>query len=150
MNYSTQFSVKASPSSVLKALTQQVISWWGKVDANVAMVGDEFSIYFGTTEWRFKVTQLTANQRMEWLCIKAHHEHNSLSNIREEWLNTIVIWDLQEQNDETIIKFTHKGLTSKLNCYEVCKTGWDYYLLTSLKDFVETGKGAPYLEEATN
>ncbi len=38
------------------------------------------------------------------------------------------------------------GQAKKDGCYNVCNEGWKYFLGTSLKSYLETGKGMPYPE----
>ena len=144
MDYQTSFYTSADKERSFEAITKEINKWWGTVDHSVGKLGDEFSIFFGDTEWRFKITQYAPNERLKWTCIKAHHLHPGLQNIKEEWLNTEVDWHITEVEGKIKIAITHNGLMEGLNCYEVCKSGWDYYLLTSLKNFLETGTGSPY------
>jgi len=144
MDYRTRIDTSANMNSCFCAITKEVDKWWGKVDNSVNKLGDEFSIFFGDTEWRFAITQYIPFKKVIWSCIKANHVHSGLEDIQEEWLNTEVEWIVTEAEHKTEITITHKGLTEHLNCYEVCKSGWDYFLLTSLKDYLETGKGSPH------
>ena len=146
MDYQTSFSTSASRETSFHAITKGIDKWWGKVDNAVDKLGDEFSIFFGDTEWCFKITQYVPFEKLKWHCIKANHVHTGLQDIQEEWLNTDVKWDLTKAEGKVKITITHKGLTEHLNCFEVCKSGWDYFLLTSLKSYLETGEGTPYNE----
>ena len=48
--------------------------------------------------------------------------------------------------------FTHFGLSSPLECFEICCDAWNGYLRGSLTSLINTGKGSPdkkvYLENA--
>jgi len=144
MDYKTSFLTSMDRNTSFYAVTKGIDKWWGEVDNSVRKLGDEFSIFFGNTEWRFKITQYVPFEKIKWHCIKANHVHKGLQNIKEEWLNTDVEWDIKEDGDKTKITITHNGLNNQLNCYEVCKSGWDYFLLSSLKNYLETGKGTPH------
>jgi hypothetical protein len=41
-----------------------------------------------------------------------------------------------------MLEFRHQGLTPRLECYDHCARGWEYFL-PSLRDHVETGTGRP-------
>ena len=144
MDYRTLFITPANEETCFKAIAEEVHKWWGYVDLPTGKLGDEFSIFFGNTEWRFKITKYIPYEKISWRCIRANHFHAGLEGIREEWLNTHVVWEITKGESERMITFEHKGLNQTLNCFEVCKTGWDYYLLTSLRDYLETGKGNPF------
>jgi hypothetical protein len=146
MDYKTSFLTTVDRKASFFAITKEIDKWWGKVDNSVRELGDEFSIFFGNTEWRFKTTQYVPFEKIKWNCIKANHVHKGLQNIQEEWLNTDVQWNIKDHADKTKITITHNGLNNQLNCYEVCKSGWDFFLLSSLKNYLETGKGTPHIE----
>ncbi|MCW5518144.1 SRPBCC family protein [Muriicola sp. Z0-33] len=146
MDYQTSFLTSNDRRNSFDAITKGIDKWWGKVDNSVGKLGDEFSIFFGNTEWRFKITQYLPYEKVKWKCIKANHVHDGLQNIQEEWLHTEVEWDIKQAEEKTKITITHNGLNNQLNCYEVCKSGWDYFLLSSLKDYLEMGKGTPHSE----
>jgi hypothetical protein len=42
----------------------------------------------------------------------------------------------------TELRFRHEGLTSELDCIEMCTRGWDHFI-ASLGRYVETGHGMP-------
>jgi hypothetical protein len=146
MDYKTSFYTTSDKEESFKSITKRIDKWWGKVDNSVDKLGDEFSVFFGDTEWRFKVTQYIPLEKIKWSCIKANHFHAGLQDIKEEWLNTEVEWVITEAKDKTEITITHNGLIETLNCYEVCKSGWDYFLRTSLKNYLDKGEGSPYNE----
>lgn len=50
------------------------------------------------------------------------------------------------ENEKTIIEFLHEGLTPESKCYNICAPTWDLFITESLKSFIETGVGKPYIE----
>ena len=60
-----------------------------------------------------------------------------------EWIGTKLIFDISRENGKTKMQFTHEGLTPVYECYEVCHDAWTSYILGSLKELIETGKGRP-------
>ena len=46
-------------------------------------------------------------------------------------------------DDGCAVTFRHEGLTPQLECYDMCRAGWEQYV-PSLRDYIETGTGAPY------
>lgn len=145
MEYKNQIITTANSKDCFNAITQSIDKWWGKTDNSITKVGDEFSIFFGETEWRFKITEYDPFKKIYWHCIKAKHVHNGLTNIEKEWLDTKLEWHITNEENQTQILFKHIGLTNNLNCFDVCKKGWDFFISSSLKDFLETGIGTPSL-----
>jgi len=146
MDYKTKIISSANIEASFDAIANGLDKWWGKVDNSISKIGDEFSIFFGKTEWRFKIVEYVPFEKITWKCIKATHVHEGLNNIEGEWLHSELYWNFVETKGKTDIKLYHKGLTPNLNCYEVCKSGWDFFISTSLKKYLETGKGDPHFD----
>jgi len=89
------------------------------------------------TFWKFKATNVVQNSKVTWECVAAHHVHAGISDIEKEWLGTRVHWNLSEKNGDTEMEMIHEGLVPGLNCYNICKEGWDYYFVKSLKNYLD-------------
>ena len=59
-----------------------------------------------------------------------------------EWVGTEIEFLLDRQDDHTIVLFGHRRWRKEVDFMAHCSTKWATFLL-SLRDFVETGKGAP-------
>ncbi|MES9851030.1 MAG: hypothetical protein ABW170_04275 [Candidatus Thiodiazotropha sp. L084R] len=95
-----------------------------------------------------RVEQLKVDRLVELVCVDAHHEHEGLpSTIQKEWLGTKLKWVIRNLDGVTQIDFVHEGLVKELECYDICKQGWDYYFLSSLKQYLDTGTGTPYTND---
>lgn len=147
MDYKKSVSVETNQENAFNAVAREIDKWWGKVDNPVYRMGDEFSIFFGKTVWRFLITEFSPFNKITWKCIKAVHFHERLTNIKEEWLNTELHWNFEKKGDFVKISLLHKGLTPELNCYNVCESAWDFFVPTSLKSYLETRQGSPYFED---
>jgi len=146
MNYETSIKVRADKENAFKAVASELDKWWGKVDNSVTKEGDEFTISFGKTKWRFAITEFLEYDRITWKCINAEHYVDGLTDIKEEWLNTELVWTFKENGGDVEVSLLHNGLTPKLKCYDICESGWDYFIATSLKNYLETGQGNPRFE----
>lgn len=146
MSYRTNVSIKANSAVVFNAITHSIQEWWGNTDSAVSKLGDEFTISFDNTFWKFKISEFEPNSRIVWNCIDAKHIHTGYDEIEKEWIGTSVEWNLEEKSeDETLLYFMHNGLVPELNCYEICTPAWESFVAESLKSFVETGKRMPHL-----
>lgn len=143
MNYKTQIETKANIKICFNSVSKEINKWWGKTDNSTSKIGDEFSIFFGETEWRFRVKEYLPFEKITWHCIRANHAHGKMADIKEEWLNSEVNWNFIDNHGKTKISFVHIGLVPELNCFDVCKSGWDYFISTSLKNYLDTGEGNP-------
>ena len=150
MNFKKKIIVFSTKEKAFEAVTLGINNWWGNVNnSTMTKIGDEFSIFFEEeTEWRFKATALNKFDEVRWKRIYAKHSFSDLKGIKEEWLNSEIVFNFKKLNTDTIeIFFEHKGLTPELNCYEICNAGWTHFISTSLKQYLETGKGLPNLVE---
>ncbi len=151
MDFQKVITVKVSSEKVFEAVTTGINSWWGNVDnARIEKVGDEFSIFFEeNTIWRFVISKMDRFEAVHWTCVHAYHAYGGLKGIEKEWLNSKIKWQIKDlKNGETQIRFEHIGLTPELNCYDICHAGWTHFVASSLKQYLETGKGLPNLVEA--
>jgi len=63
MDYQTEVEIDTNIENCFKAITLEINKWWGIVDYPVTKEDDEFSIFFGETKWRFKITQLCLSKK---------------------------------------------------------------------------------------
>ena len=98
-----------------------------------------------------RVNKLIPDQLIELQCIEANHIHpGSTASIREEWLGSKLKWRIIPDSQGTKILFVHEGLLPNLECYKICEAGWDFYFLTSLRNYLDCGIGQPGSPEISN
>jgi hypothetical protein len=61
----------------------------------------------------------------------------------EEWVDTSMTFELTEEDDETVVLFTHGGWREPVPFQAHCSTKWASYLL-SLKAQLEGGGATPF------
>jgi len=77
-----------------------------------------------------------------WEVVEANHDLEVLAK-RDEWDGTTIVWTIREDEGGSRITFVHEGLSPALECFEICASGWTYFL-GSLKSYLETGRGRPF------
>lgn len=146
-DYTQNIVVTNTPNAAYKALTSEFDKWWTPDTGSISAVGDTIKFKFDTTYWVMRANTLSPNY-IVLECIEAHHIHDGLpSSILKEWEGTKLKWEIQELDGKTQISLTHKGLIPSLDCFAICKAGWDYFFVTSLKNYLNEGKGSPYNAE---
>lgn len=137
-NFTTTFSVRQSPKDVFNAIND-VRGWWSEnIKGSTDQLNSEFTYRDKYLNAKIKITQLSL-QKIVWDVLETN---NDFFEDNKEWDGTRIIFDINKQPDgETAIIFTHLGLNPQFECYHVCSNAWEYFISTSLKSLIETGKG---------
>ena len=138
-NFTSTFTVDATPTVVFDAINN-VRGWWtGEIDGDTHEVGDEFSYrYPGFHYSKQKVVELIPDQRVAWRVIDSHLEgHEDPS----EWTGTEITFDITSTLHGTEVRFSHLGLVPEFECFESCSSGWGFFVNGSLQHLITTGEG---------
>jgi hypothetical protein len=138
-SFSSSISAKIGADEAIKKIST-VPEWWGvTVTGNTEQENDQFEVKMtGDSFFNFTVTELIPGKRVVWLVTDCYMPWYS---DKKEWTNTRLIFDLEEKNGETKIRFTHEGLTPDVECYKDCEPGWTHWIKTSLFSYLTTGHG---------
>jgi len=127
---------------VFKALTQNVVKWWGGKDlsGSTTKLNDEFVVYHpGAHYSKQKVVELILNERLVWLVTDS--ELSWLKQNKQEWTDTKLIFELTGVANKTQLMFTHVGLTPDKECYNACSyKGWEIVIRDYLYNYIIEGK----------
>lgn len=93
-----------------------------------------------------RIEHLKTGAEVRWTCIEQHHHAPGELTRTDEWAGTSVVFQILEQSpSSTLLRFERMGLVPELECYDICNDGWRHFLRTSLKGYVETGQGSPFV-----
>lgn len=148
-DYKNNMLLSAPVSKVYEALTTQrgITQWWTTSCEVGTTVGELVTIRFGETFKVMRIESLRPQSEVRWSVIDAQLVVPGLTRTNE-WIGTTIVFQLSSPSESaTRLDLEHRGLTKQIECYEVCSQGWNQFL-ASLKNYVETGKGAPYTEPA--
>lgn len=141
-SYSKHIYINADKNRVFDVITKQIDKWWTESSNKINKVGDKLVVQFENDSfWEMVVVDYSPGISTEWKVINANHNLESLSK-KDEWKNTSVKWEISEEVKGSKLSINHKGLIPKLECYDICVSGWDYFL-ESLKKYIESGLGTP-------
>lgn len=128
-----------SPEKVFQVVTN-VRSWWSgfhneEFEGNSEKLHDEFSFKAGNGAHYSKqqLIEVVPNQKIVWLVIDSHLSFLKKPN---EWTGTKVIFEITTSGEQTLLSFTHQGLTPEIECYNSCAPAWSQYLKEKLKPLV--------------
>jgi hypothetical protein len=138
-NYTCTIQIDKSPEEVFSAI-KNVGAWWvGQVEGDASHLGSKFIYkYKAFHKSEQTVTELVPNSRIIW-----HVDAATLPFVKNqsEWEGTEIVFEISVKKGGSEIKFTHRGLTPELECFNSCSGGWNFYITKSLKSFLTTGRG---------
>ena len=139
MNYTTTLFVQQTPDDVYAAIND-VGSWWtGDISGPTDTLGGEFTYrYEDKHRSTQRVTELVPDRRVVWLVTDAHLPFASNPT---EWTGTHIVFDINEVEGGTEMRFEHQGLIPELDCYSSCSNAWASLVTTNLKNRI-TGADA--------
>lgn len=144
-DYTTCFAVDQSPEEVFKAVND-VRGWWSEeIEGATGELGAEFRFQHKDVHRSTqKITELTRGQTVVW-----HVTESRLNFVADktEWTGTDIVFEIARTDDKTELRFTHVGLVPAFECYGGCSGAWGFYIDTSLRSLITTGKGQPIRKE---
>ncbi len=137
--------LEATPAVVFNAINN-VRGWWSEeIEGNTAQLNDEFRYqYKDVHRCNIKIIESLQDKKIVWLILDNYF---SFTKDKSEWKDTRIIFDIDEVNGKTQLRFTHEGLTPEYECYNACSNGWTQYIQHSLPALIQSGKGQPNSRE---
>lgn len=147
-NYSTSILVKQSPEEVFDAVNK-VRGWWSEnIEGNTDQLNAEFLYHYQDVHrCQIKVEELSPAKKIVWF---VRDNYFKFTEDQSEWKGNRIVFEISEEGDKTRLTFTHQGLVSQYECYQVCVDAWTHYIQESLKDLIEKGKGSPTPKETNS
>jgi len=140
-DFTTTIKVDQSPKEVFDAVTN-VRGWWSEeIEGNTAQLNDVFDYHYEDVHrCRVKLIEVIENKKVVWL---VEQNYFKFTEDKTEWTGTKPTFEISEKDGKTELRFTHFGLTSEYECFEICQGAWTNYIENSLKKLITTGKGEP-------
>ena len=139
-DYSSTIIANLTTKEVFDRISR-ISDWWTKgFTGDSSQVGDRFTVRFGDTFVDFNIIEVIPHKRIVW-----HVTNCNLHWIQDktEWKDTKIIWEVSSEDGTTRLSMTHLGLAPGIECYEDCKTGWNFYVGESLKKLLTENTGMP-------
>jgi uncharacterized protein YndB with AHSA1/START domain len=131
-------TVDVAPQQVFAALTQEheLAQWWTNDVSAIPEVGSlaEFRFRQGVLVYQFDVLELASGECVRWL-VRQGPDH---------WAGTTITWQLTPVERRTQVAFTQGSFAEADALFARTTVEWNFYL-DSLKAYLETGKGTPYV-----
>jgi uncharacterized protein YndB with AHSA1/START domain len=141
-DYTNRVHIAATPERVFGVLTDaaEYARWWAPATGTATARG-ELRITFDNIEAPLvvRVAEARHPETVAWDVLDCA--------FLPDWVGTRPVFTLGAGTDGGCdVRFRHEGLSQKLECYEMCRAGWDQYL-PSLRDYIETGAGRPFTRD---
>jgi len=132
--------IKAPVSKVYKELAtvEGVAGWWTKQTTGKSETGKTMTVIFHSPQeeeigrMEMEVKSLEQDKKVQWI----------FKSGPDEWIGTEVTFDLHQEDEYTIVIFSHRNWREWVEFMAHCSMKWAVFML-SLKELVETGKGRP-------
>ncbi len=131
-----QFPIKAPLEEVFKAVSTPagLDAWWTLTSLGKAARGEVYELGFGPEyDWRASVSKCTPYSEFEL----------KITHAQDDWLNTVIGFQLKEKNGAAEVLFYHKGWPENNDHYRISSYCWAMYLRL-MKRYVENGEVVEY------
>jgi len=128
--------IETSPEKIYEALTTDdgLTQWWTNDISGAGDVGSIIKFRFNGGGPDFAVTELIPNKTVRW-------KHSGTAP--EPWIGTEILFQLQVDDNQTFVRFTHSNWKEYTDFMAHCSTKWAVFLI-SLKEALETNQGRPF------
>ena len=140
-NLTITFTVPQTPGEAFAAINDPRSWWSGDIEGRTEEVGDEWSYRVPELHYSaFRITELVPDRSVAWLVTDSRL---SFVEDAEEWTGTTVRFEVGPVAEGTEVRFVHEGLSSAVECFDVCRVAWTEYVNGSLRSLIEDGAGRP-------
>jgi len=138
LDYAKQIHINATPEEVFDTLVAAARfgAWWAPATGSAEQAGELQVTFDGIDDpLTMRVRQATRPSTVIW--------DVEACDFLPDWVGSSPTFTLRlSSTGGCDLRFLHEGLNPRLECYEMCRAGWETYL-PSLRDYVERGAGIP-------
>ena len=138
-DYSVRITVDETPEQAYAAINN-VRGWWtGEpgIRGITDKLGEEFTYTYTPYHYsKQKITELVPGKKIVW---RITESNLSFVEDKDEWTGTDVVFEISKKDRKTEVRFTHRGLVPKIECYSSCSDAWGSYITGSLRKLITAG-----------
>lgn len=138
-DFITIMEIDTTPQQVFDAVNN-VRGWWSEnIEGETGKLNGEFLYHYQDIHrCNIKIIEMIPGEKVVWHIVDNYF---SFTADNGEWKDTKVIFEITERNGKTRLTFTHQGLVTSYECYQICHDAWTHYVQDSLKSLILTGQG---------
>jgi len=138
-DYRISVRIDAPAGAVFDAVTttEALSAWWSRVTGSGMTDGElRFPMVADHRPLLIHVDEATRPTTVRWTVTEC--------TFMDDWVGTHPTFTIMPiDNGSCELNFEHCGLSDRLECKEMCSRSWDHFVGTSLREFAESGTGAP-------
>ncbi len=140
-NYTATFLVDQTPDVAFAAINH-VRGWWsGEIKGDTDKRGAEFTYRVPDIHYcKMRITEFVPGKKVVWHVLDSNLSYTQVKN---EWDDTKITFEISKQDGKTQVRFTHVGLVSASECYDSCSDAWGRLIKGSLRQLIITGQDQP-------
>ena len=137
-DFTTTILVGQTPKEAFNAINN-VRGWWtGEITGNTDKLNDEFDYRYKEIHFsKQRVVEMVPDRKVVWQVTDSRL--NFIEN-KDEWVGTEIIFEITPHDNQTQVKFTHRGLVPTGECYNDCSNAWGQLIRQGLFSLITTGK----------
>jgi hypothetical protein len=141
LDFTTTIFVDQTPNEVFNAINH-VRGWWSEeIEGSTNKLNDVFKYHYEDLHRaEVKLVEVIPAKKVVWLVMDNYFK---FTKDKSEWTGTKIFFEISKKDNQTQIRFTHKGLVPAYECYDICRDAWSNYIDNSLRKLITTGKGEP-------
>jgi hypothetical protein len=137
-DFSTTILVDQTPSEIFNAINNPQLWWSGEIKGNAKKLNDEFTYRYKDLHMsKQRIVEMIPDQKVVWLVFDS--DINYVVDKRE-WTNTKIIFEIEEKDNKTQLRFTHVGLVPEIECFDACSNSWSQLIQQGLFTLITTGE----------
>ncbi len=141
MDYSASIDAGMAAEAAARAIPDDLERWWG---TRIERHADGFTIRFNNSHAQFRFEPSENPLAFSWACTDAHMIVEDVPDAAE-WVGTRLVWTVEPRGDGSRVTLTHEGLGPQIDCFDVCRRGWQHYFETSLAAHLNGQPASPSL-----
>ena len=129
------FHINSTAQNVYEAIVNKdhLKKWYTNDIEGESRLNSRLTFKFGDVRYSVELVEIIENKFLKWLCIDA-------DEVFKEVIGHETIFDLEQVNGKTRIRFSQSGFSEKNDLYAGINYSWGKYL-ESLRQYLQIGIG---------
>ena len=126
----------ATPDEMFRAVSTRegLATWWTERVEGTEGLGGTLEFLFSEAGGRkFEVIELAPPSKVTLRCVAGP----------DEWIGTDLEFCIEQEDEDTVLLFAHRGWREEIPFMHHCSTQWAYFLL-GIREHFDEGGGRPY------